>query len=281
MRVQIVFNPGSGHYSPRLVAAVARAFERRGATVTTTATGDAPPAVSAEADHVVVVGGDGTVRHVAHVLARMDAPPRLSVYPGGTVNLLAREWPGRHRPAAFAARVAGRTERARFAVEWEGGSFLCCAGAGWESAAVAAVDPRLKRVAGRFAYAVAAARLMLRWRPTPITLVADDRTIRCEGFHIAKGVHYAGRWRLAGQAFGHEPVMQLVALTRARRRDLARFWWALLRGRPVGELPRVIVVECRTLVASADAAMPVQADGDLIGTLPMTFIVARRAITTC
>lgn len=281
MHVEIVFNPASGRHSPRRLRALAAAFAARGARVTTTATGTGAPTLREDVDHVVVVGGDGTVRHVAGAVARLDRPVPLSVFPGGTVNLMAREWP-RHRDlAGFAARVLRREERPRLAVGWDDGQFLCCAGAGWESVAVAAVDPRLKRVIGRLAYAVAGARSLLRWRPRPITLVADGQAIACEGFHIAKGLHYAGRWRLADRALGHEGVMQVVALRRARRRDLARFWMALVRGRPVGRLRGVTVIECRELVAAATERVPVQADGDLVGALPMTFRVADRAITTC
>lgn len=286
MQVQIVFNPASGRYSPARVAKLAAAFVARGATVTTTSTGAGPVAVMATAEHLVVVGGDGTVRHVAYALAALERAPRLSVYAGGTVNLLAREWTGAHerRPrgmAAFAARVLAGDERPRFPIELDDGLFLSCAGAGWESVAVATVDVRLKRAIGRFAYAVSAVRSLVRWRPVGIVLVADGRTMACEGFHIAKGVHYAGRWRLADRMLGHEPVMQVVALRRARRRDLLRFWGALATGRSVAALPRVEVVECAVLIATADRAVPVQADGDLVGTLPMTFRVGERAIVLC
>lgn len=281
MQVQIVYNPASGRYSPARVAALAAAFAARGAGVTTTATGRGAVAVMAAADHVVVVGGDGTVRHVAHALAALERAPRLSVYAGGTVNLLAREWVGPRGATAFAARVLAGEERRRFPIALDEGLFLSCAGAGWESVAVATVDLRLKRAIGRLAYAVSAARSLSRWRPVPIVLVADGRTVACEGFHIARGVHYAGRWRLADRMLGHEPVMQVVALRRARRRDLLRFWGALVAGRSVARLPGVEVVECAVLTATAEGQLPVQADGDLVGMLPMTFRVGERAIVLC
>lgn len=277
--MQILFNPASGRCSPRLVAAVAEALGRRGAAVTLTETGAGPPAIAA-VDHVCVVGGDGTLRHVAHALAAMADAPRLSAFPGGTVNLIAREWAGGRCVETFAERVLAAAARPHFAVRLgEAGLFLACAGAGWESAAVAEVDPRLKRRIGRLAYAASAVRALWRWTPPAITLVADGRRIACAGFHIAKGAHYAGPWRLGSRAWGAEPLMEVVALTRARRRDLLRFWWTLARGRPVGALPHVLVVACAEL--RAEGAWPVQADGDVVGVLPMTFRVAEAPLVLC
>lgn len=281
-RVQILYNVGSGRCSPKLVAHLAAAFRRRGAEVVSTETGRTPPAIAADADHVCVVGGDGTLRHVAHALAAMPSAPPLSAFPGGTVNLLAREWDGGACVETFAARVLARAERSHFPVHLgDAGLFLACAGAGWESAAVAGVSPGLKRRIGRLAYAVSALRTLARWRAPQITLIADRRPVACGGFHIAKGVHYAGPWRLASRALGAEPLMQVVALTRARRRDLLRFWWTLARGSPVADLPGVVVIECATLDAEADTPWPVQADGDLVGTLPMRFRVAETPLGMC
>lgn len=279
--VQIIVNPASGRHSDARILALVGAFDALGAATVVTRTGGVPPAILDDAERVVVVGGDGTVRHVAHALSALAAPPPLAVFPAGTVNLLAREWGATPSVAAFAARVVTRDARARFAIGCEGGSFLCCAGAGWESVAVATASPRLKAVIGRLAYAVAAAARLATWKPPAITLLADERAIRCQGFHVAKGTHYAGPWRMADRRLAHEPVMQVVVLRRARRRDLVRFWWTLIVGRPVAALPHVEVVECATLVASAGSALPVQADGDLVGVLPMTFRVADRALMFC
>lgn len=286
MRVQILHNPASGRCSPRLTARLAAAFARRGAAVTLTETGRGPPEIAADADHLCVVGGDGTLRHVAHALAAMAEPPPMSAFPGGTVNLLAREWDGGRCAETFAARVLARTERSHLPVHLgDDGLFLVCAGAGWESAAVAAVSPRLKRWIGRAAYALSALRLFVRWRAPRIRLIADEREVICGGFHIAKGAHYAGPWRLAARAMGAEPLMHVVALTRAGRRDLLRFWWTLARGGTVAALPHVEAFDCAVLEVEiegeAGGAWPVQADGDVVGALPMRFRVAERAVRMC
>jgi diacylglycerol kinase family enzyme len=151
--------------------------------------------------------------------------------------------------------------------------FFACAGVGPDSLAVARVSRGLKRAIGRVAYAVAAARLLVRWQRHRIELEADGRTVPCEAFYVAKGLYYAGGWSFAKAARVDEPVLHVVALLRARRRDYMRFIAALATGRDVSRSENVEAFSCADLRASSDASLPIQADGDIVGALPAKFTV--------
>ena len=269
--VQLFYNRTAGGHCPRRLAALHDRFSAHGADVILSECGPGSKIMVADgASHVCAIGGDGTVRHVALALARCGRSLPLSVYPAGTVNLLHRERPFPVDPDQHARRLLGAGSGAHLhPVEINDTLFLACASAGPDSRAVAAVSPPLKRRIGKRAYAVAFLGVLLRWQRQKIRLDCDGRTIECEAFYAAKGRFFAGPWSFAPEARVADPRLHVVALTRARRLDFARFVWALWRGRPVDRLAGAVAFTCTGFTADADAPIPVQADGDLVATLPL------------
>ncbi|MFN2496303.1 MAG: diacylglycerol kinase family protein [Pseudonocardiaceae bacterium] len=141
--------------------------------------GQARIALAAGADVVLVCGGDGTVRHVAHVLAGSGTP--LGLVPTGTANLLARNLAMVLDDPARATRMAlcgnnravdvGRVfidDRA------EEQAFMVMAGVGFAAEIMAGAPHELKARLGSLAYFVSGVRA-LRGPRAPITLAVDGR----------------------------------------------------------------------------------------------------------
>jgi diacylglycerol kinase family enzyme len=267
--VQLFSNPHAGRHSRAKVAALAKALEAMGARVLLSESADGPPHIAEEATHVCVAGGDGTVRYVAGSVLRQGSSATLSIYPTGTINLLAREAGYPTTPEAFAAFILADADRRKhFPVALGDAHFFACAGVGPDSLAVAQVSKPLKRAIGRMAYAVAILRLLVAWPRHPIRLSTGERQLDCEAFYVAKGRYYAGGWSFAPQARVHEPILHVVALRRARRRDYLRFVARLAAGGDLSRDPNIESFACATLSATAAQALPIQADGDIVGALP-------------
>ena len=280
--VQLFSNPRAGTYRARRVRALVRALEAQGATVDNVESRDEPPRIRPDATHVCVAAGDGTVRHVAGAVAKSGQAVALSIFPAGTINLLAREAGYPRRAADFARLVlASEPRRQHYPVSLGDGYFFACAGVGPDSLAVARVSSKLKRVVGRFAYGAAFLALLVEWPRHPILLTCGEGDIECEAFYVAKGRYHAGPWSFAPNARLDEPLLHVVALRTARRRDYARFVWTLLRGRDVAALPTVAILTCTSLRATAQAPLPVQADGDVVGELPATMTVGEAPLIFC
>ena len=280
--VQLVANPRAGRHKVQRVRALAAAFERLGATVHYTEGADGLPAIRDDASHVCIAAGDGTVRHVAGMVVRTEHPVALSIYPAGTINLLAMEAGYPSDPDDFARLIlSSEPRRQHFPVSLGDGYFFACAGVGPDSLAVARVSSRLKRVIGRFAYGVAFARLLLEWPRYRIALATDGREISCEAFYVAKGRYYAGRWSFAPKARVDEPLLHVVALRKARRRDYARFVWTLIRGGDPAGLANVEIAICTRLNATSAEPLPIQADGDVVDTLPVVLSVDSVPLRFC
>jgi diacylglycerol kinase (ATP) len=280
--VQLIGNPNSGRYKSLRVGELVRAFEDQGATVHYAECGKSPPPIRDDATHVCVAAGDGTVRHVASEVARGGHAVALSIYPAGTVNLLAMEAGYPRRPEDFARLTLASVPRRRhYPVTIGDGYFFACAGVGPDSFAVARLSSRLKRTIGRLAYGAAFLGLLLNWPRHRIALACGSGAIECEAFYVAKGRYYAGRWSFAPEARVDEPLLHVVALKRARRRDYARFVWTLARGGDVASLTNVTILTCTSLSAASNAPLPIQADGDVVGVLPATMTVGEAPLVFC
>jgi diacylglycerol kinase family enzyme len=72
-----------------------------------------------------------------------------------------------------------------------------------------------------------------------------------------------------------------MRLRTARRRDYLRFVLALLAGDDVAGLANVEIASCTSLRATAGSALPLQADGDVVGTLPATLTLSEEPLIFC
>ena len=278
--IQLFSNPHAGGYSRGRVQALVRALQDSGATVVQSFSADAPPEILDGVDHVCVAGGDGTVRHVASAVLRCGRPVTMSIYPVGTVNLLARERLYPAVPHDFARMLTTEAEtKPHFPVTAGEHFFFACASVGPDSVALARHSPRLKRLIGKAAYVIAFLSLLLRWPRPRLRLDIDGDILPCEAFYVAKGRYYAGNWSFAPTCRADDPLMHVIALERAGRLDFARLMLALVLRRDVSALRGVRCFSVTSLAAESDVPVPLQADGDIVAHLPVRLSIGDRPLS--
>jgi diacylglycerol kinase (ATP) len=224
-----------------------------------------------EFDIVVAAGGDGTMNAVANGLAENPRP--LGVLPLGTANVLAREIGLPRDMDALASLMA---EGAASPV-WPGrvGNrlFLMMAGVGFDAEVAAAVDPKLKRRIGRLAFVWAVLLRLIRNRRCDLRVAADGAEHWAAALIVAKGRHYAGPFVLAPEANLAEPKLDLVLFRDGGRIAALRYLRALLLAR-ISRATGVITLRVRSASVSASEPVPVQADGEIIGAVPVEIDLA-------
>jgi YegS/Rv2252/BmrU family lipid kinase len=282
----IIANPvaGRARSSRRRLDRIVAGLERRGCAAAARWTGPAPGdaerlAREAELDIDVVVaaGGDGTINAVANGLALASRDVPLAVLPFGTANVLAREIGLPRDPERLAALIAAGPARPVWPGRVGERLFLTCAGAGFDAATVAAVRPQLKRRFGRLAFFWAIAGGIVWYRAHEIIVRCDGGEYAAAAVIASKGRLYGGAWRVAPQASLAEPTLDLVLFRRSGRFAALRYLSAL----PLGRLPRrddVTVLRCRSAGFDAAEPVPVQADGEIVGQLPVTLGIAERPL---
>jgi YegS/Rv2252/BmrU family lipid kinase len=286
--VLIIVNPVAGWSwsTRRRLARVTAALERRGCTVTQRRTG--PGAGDAERlareaeagfDVVVAAGGDGTLGAVANGLTSraLERACPLALLPFGTANVLAHEIGLPRGCGALAELIANGPERP----VWPGcaGSriFMTTASSGFDAETVAAVSPRLKRWLGRGAFAWAILLCLLRYRAAELVVRADGVEHRAVAVIAARSRFYAGPFVVAPRAGLDEKLLDLVLFHSAGRLAVLRYLGTLLLGR-LARRHDVSIVRCRLASVAAIEPVAVQADGEIIGFLPVSLGIADRAL---
>ncbi len=233
--------------------------------------GQASIALAAGADVVLVCGGDGTIRHVAQVLA--GSGTALGLVPAGTGNLLARNLAIGLGDPARATRIAlsgkdravdvGRVfidERAEEQV------FLVMAGVGFDAAIMAGAPHELKSRLGPLAYFVSGLRA-LRGPRASIAFAVDGRIEpprRVRTLVVGNCGKLLAGLVLMPAARVDDGLLDVVSIG---PRDI--FGWLAVTARVLTRRCRghriVQHWQGRTVIISAEAPQLAQLDGDPVG----------------
>jgi YegS/Rv2252/BmrU family lipid kinase len=280
-RALVIRNPAAGSRDTRAFRRLVEGLRATGIAATvreTAAAGDAEEMArdgrGGAWDVVVAAGGDGTVNEVVNGLGE-EGPP-LAVFPAGTANVLAAEMGLPCDAAAFAAAISAWTPRPAWLAEINGRRFVTMASIGFDAEVVAGVGSLSKGMLGKGAYVLSACRRLLLRRPGRFALTIDGAPFEAAGAVMAKSHFYGGRFVAAPEARITAPMLHVVLLADGRRRDILRQMAALACGR-LHLLPGVTIVAGRE-VTIAGAAAPVQVDGDIRATVPLTLRVCARPI---
>lgn len=286
--ITIAYNAKSGRHSQKILGALRAEFAHAGydSVLADSYSAELIPA-AAKSAQLCVVGGDGTLRDVIARIAGQNNMPPISVYPCGTINLVAREARYPANIPKFVARATrgvtsgGRAPRNQYHGMLNDHPILVCASVGPDSLAVASVSQPLKRIIGRFAYAAALAKIMVHWPRYALTVIADGQAHQCEAAFILKGRYFAGAWQISRDASLTQPAFQVLLLPRARRRDYLRLIIAaseLRWGCEWAESKEWLRLPAQHIEISSADVLPIQADGDIIAHLPAQAVVSQRPV---
>lgn len=301
----LLYNPLSGRRPWRRLAdveAAAAVLRRNGIEASTTPTraaGDATEqvrqAITEGCDAIFACGGDGTVHDVLQGLVGTDAS--LGVIPLGTANSLAHDLGFPESPAGAAraalsatpSRVAvGRLEYRNFAGKPQSRYFTLAVGIGVDAHLFYNLNPVLKRHLGMMAYYAKATRLWLTHKMENFEVEITDgvpaRRDEVSQLLAVRIQDFGGILRelAPGASLERDDLRLVLFHTRSRAAYLGYVIRGLLGKRwqvPGIELIHSSGVSCRVLASAAHVPrMFVEADGELLGTLPAQISVVPDAV---
>ena len=304
-RVALIYNPASGQHPERraaLIADVLAVLHSAGVEAKAIAT-ESPESAGIQAreamrqgcETILACGGDGTVHEALQSLVGGSAT--LGVIPMGTANALAADL-GLPASPVKAVKMLLTATPVRVSVghlfycDSEGRPrsryFIVAAGIGADALFLSRLDARLKQ---RFGYALYLVEAFRVWATHTFPMFAasfmecGSHTPRVEEVSQLLAVRISDFGGLLhnlapGAALGNSHLRVIAFKTRSRLRYL-RFMAAVLFGRHTFsrtvELVKAVSVECRDLEGST-ARLFVEADGELLGTLPVRIEVVPQAL---
>ena len=232
---------------------------------------------------LVVVGGDGTVNEVVNAVAGTDA--EIATLPSGTGQDLARS---QGIPADFdeAVRVAlgGKTRTIDVGrVELAAGEsrfFANVGSVGMSGAVARRANSMSKRLGGKATFFYALTREFLAWRNTRVAVELDDGTRREGAMHdviVANGRWHGGGMKLAPDARQDDGLFDVVLIGDVNKLDFLTTAPKLYSGKYLAH-PKVELLRSSALEISADEELPLEVDGEPVGTTPARFEVVPAAL---
>jgi diacylglycerol kinase (ATP) len=281
-RLLVIYNPAAGRRPRRRLDIILSYLTELGSAFVlreTGARGDAEAiaraADPAEFDAVVAAGGDGTINEIVNGLAESALP--LAILPLGTGNVLANELGLPHSPRRLAALAAFGAEKRIWTGEVGARRFVAMAGIGFDAAVVAGLDEALKRRIGKLAFVWQIIVQLWRYEAQRYRIVCGEAEHLPASAVIVKGRFYAGRFVLAPAARLDEPALHVVLFGRTGRSAALRYLAALVVGM-THRLRDVTILPTQSLTILGPSGMPVEGDGDIIATLPVTIRISDRPL---
>jgi diacylglycerol kinase (ATP) len=277
-----IVNPTAGNSGSGAAAAllpVARLLREAGADVTVEYSRGLEHAATlareaAGRGHVVLgVGGDGMVGCVGGAVAGTDAI--FGIVPAGRGNDFAHRLGIGDDPGELAALLLDAEPRAVDAIEVEraGGDRIAVLGSVYTGVdAVANRNAnRARLLRGASAYYVSTLRAVATWRPAAYRVTVDGDVHELSGYTVvaANIASYGAGRHIAPDARVDDGLLDVVFIKHVPKPMFFPVMKELETGVHIRR-PQVEVVRGREVRVEADRDLPYGADGEVIGTLPVT-----------
>jgi diacylglycerol kinase (ATP) len=308
-KATIIYNPMSGRQGKRAeqAAEMVRLLNERGVMADAKAT-SAPDdatrltgeAIANGSNIIISYGGDGTLNEVIQAMVGSDAV--LGVWAGGTANVVARDLNLPRHTKHLADVIAGGKTR-RIALGYASRSqasevnhlqsksnpessdsrpwtrfFLMFAGIGLDASVSQGVNRKLKRKTGEFAFWVSGIKHLLIWKREPFTVEVEGKKYESAFTLIGNGKSYGGNLEMAKNARLEDPEFEVFILP--RHRTNITYLFALIKcffKKP--EKTSATIVKGNRVGLDSEKEVWVELDGEVVGTLPMTFEVLPDALS--
>jgi YegS/Rv2252/BmrU family lipid kinase len=241
------------------------------------------------AELVVAVGGDGTLNETVNGLMKAGGGgPELATIPLGTGMDFVRTYgiPTKFDDAVRTA-VDGRARtidvgRVTYRT-WAGAEaerYLVNVGSVGMSAAVAQrANGMSKALGGKATFFYALVRVFLGWQNTVIDVELDGakRSARMHDVIVANGQYHGGAMWLAPEASPDDGLFDVLLIGDVTKADFATTAPKLYRGTHLSH-PKVDLERARVVAVGGAETLPIELDGEQVGTTPARFEVVPGAL---
>ncbi len=237
------------------------------------ATNLAQAAANNGAQAVLSVGGDGTLNEVVNGL--VDNPDTtLGIIPAGSGNDFVRSLGINPADWQSACRVIARGHTQAVDLgQVNGRHFINVSGVGFDATVVDCANTWGKaHFPSSLAYVAAVLKTLREFKPSRVKIQLDDQEIEAVSWlvAVASGQYFGGGMWIAPNADVHDGFFDVCVLSDLSKLAFLLAFPSIFSGKHLRN-PAVKLYRARQVSVTADRPMLVQADGEVIGTTPISF----------
>ena len=240
------------------------------------------------AELVVSVGGDGTLNETANGMLRAGGTAELATIPLGTGMDFVRTY---GIPTRFDDAVRNVLEGTPRTIdvgrvsyrEWDGRAgerYVANVGSVGMSAAVAQrANGMSKALGGKATFFYALVRVFFEWENTVVSVQLDGerREARMHDVIVANGQWHGGAMLLAPEAQPDDGLFDVVLIGDVTKRDFVTTAPKIYKGTYLSH-PKVELLRSRSVAVEASEHLPIELDGEQVGTTPARFEIVPAAV---
>ena len=241
------------------------------------------------AEVVVAAGGDGTLNETVNGILRAGGGVDLATIPLGTGMDFVRTY---GIPTKFDAAVRNALSGTARAIDagrvdyrtWDGAAaerfFANVSSVGMSGAVAQRANGMSKALGGRATFFYALVRVFLEWQNTHVTVELDDGVRREGPMHdvvVANGQWHGGAMWLCPEAQPDDGLFDVLLIGDVTKADFVTTAPKIYRGKHLGH-PKLELLRSRVIAVDAPEALPIELDGEQVGTTPARFEVVPGAL---
>jgi len=226
-------------------------------------------------ERIVAAGGDGTINEVVNGIA--GSRTALGLLPLGTMNVFATElglpignlrkcWDVIEHGQVKTVDLPRANDR----------YFVQLAGIGFDAQIVAATSFDFKKTLGPLSYIISATQIASQ-KPPSLIVRGGGATREGSFVMIGNGRYYGGPFILFKEARIDDGMLDVLIFKNLGYLDIVRYFQAIMLGNHTA-LSDVEYFQTAQVRVTSTETVPVEADGDVIGNLPVTFKVLPRSL---
>ena len=226
-------------------------------------------------DTVVSVGGDGTLSEVVNGIYGTGAT--LGVIPAGSGNDFCRAFAFDLKDLDLSCDILlSGISRPVDVGRVDGRYFINVGGAGFDAEVGNMANIWGKKYfPGFLAYVASILRVLLSFSPRELTITLDDQEIQRRAWLVAVGnaQYFGGGLRVTPNADVSDGLFDVCVVGETSKLELLRVLPRVCKGEHLGH-PAVDVYRASQVTISGPGELVSQADGEIIGHLPVQFSIA-------
>ena len=227
-------------------------------------------------EKIVAAGGDGTINEVVNGLAGSNAA--LGLLPIGTMNVFATELGLPAHDLQLCWNII-QSENTRLVdlPSANGKYFVQLAGVGLDAQVVKETSLTLKRNFGPLSYLISAAQIAAR-QPPRLFLESENSSIKEGSFVlVGNGRLYGGPFPFFKQALIDDGLFDVIVFKQLGYLEIIKYLQDVVFSSEI-RVPEIEYFQTRRLRVTSDSEVPVELDGELVGSCPVEFQVRERML---